>query len=478
MIDKFKMDSSSFLNFRVYLVFLISLSISRIVYAAPEVKVFPIPGNINTDMQEFAPSLTADGKTMYFYSKRNNSKYTDLYKSTFLNGKWTNPVELRGLNSPYDDQSPFISEDEKFIVFSSNRDGSIEFKLPNGKIGVSRDLYYAENTNGKWAKASSLSDKINTEEMEENPFLHENDFYFTRYPFGNPSEAKIWKARITGNNLKEPEELPSPINLEGSSNIAAVISKDGKYIYFASNRAGGYGGYDIYRSKIEKDGSYGEPENLGPEINTKGDEAYMVIDRANNSFYFCRKNLNENYDIYTALILKDEEEPKLALNEKPIRDKPIEEAKINPPQKDIEIPNVVELPKKEIPKKEGISKDDLTQTLKDKKKLTLNNVHFDTNSSELLSDSYPILNQIADFLRDNPDTKIRITGHTDLTGDVSLNKILSLERAESVRAYLHSKGIDRKRMIADGKGSTQPVINNLEPESNRLNRRTEFQVID
>ena len=95
-----------------------------------------------------------------------------------------------------------------------------------------------------------------------------------------------------------------------------------------------------------------------------------------------------------------------------------------------------------------------------------------------MSDSFPILNQIADFLRENPDTKIKITGHTDLTGDISLNKILSLERAESVRSYLHSKGIDRKRMIADGKGSTQPVINNLDPESSRINRRTEFQVVD
>ncbi len=466
------MDSRNFLNLGISLLFLISLTISRIIYAAPEVKVFPIPGNINTDMQEFAPSLTADGKTMYFYSKRNNSKYTDLYKSTFANGKWTNPVELRGLNSPFDDQSPFISEDEKFIVFSSNRDGSIEFKLPNGKIGVSRDLYYAEQVGGKWAKASSLSDKINTEEMEENPFLHGNDFYFTRYPFGNPSEAKIWKAKITGNNLKEPELLPSPINQEGSSNIAAVISKDGKYIYFASNRAGGYGGYDIYRSKIEKDGSYSEPENLGPEINTKGDEAYMVIDRANNSFYFCRKNPNENYDIYTALIIKDEDEPKLAIKENPVRDKPIEEAKIDTPKKDIEIPNVVELPKKDT------VKDEINKTLKEKKKLTLNSVHFDTNSSEILSDSFPVLNQIADFLRENPDTKIKITGHTDLTGDVSLNKILSVERAESVRAYLHSKGIERKRMIPDGKGSTQPVINNLDPESSRINRRTEFQVVD
>ena len=105
------------MSYMISLFFYFILLVTNL-FSVPEVKVIPIPGNINTDMQEFAPSLTADGKTMYFYSKRNNSKYTDLFKSTLVNGKWTNPTELRALNSPYDDQSPFISDDEKFIVFS------------------------------------------------------------------------------------------------------------------------------------------------------------------------------------------------------------------------------------------------------------------------------------------------------------------------------------------------------------------------
>lgn len=426
------------------------------MHSAPEVKVSPLPGNVNTELQEFAPSITLDGKSLYFYSKRNNSKYTDLYKSNLQNGKWSNPTELKQLNSPYDDQSPFIGEDEKFIIFSSNRDGSIEFRLPNGQFGVSRDLYYSENYNGKWSKPSSLSDKINTEEMEENPHLHNSDLYFTRYPFGNPSNSKIFKARIIGNHLQEAYELPSPINEEGSSNLAAVVSKDGKFIYFSSNRQGGFGGYDIYRSEIFEDGSYSTPENLGPEINTAGDEAYMVIHKESSTLYFCRKNPNESYDIYTALVLKDDTHKEL------VRDKPFEEIKTTTP------------PKKDEPKKEETIK----ETLKEKKKLSLNSVRFDINSSELLSDSLPVLNQIADFLKENPSYKIKITGHTDLTGDLSLNKILSLERAEAVRTYLFQKGISRTRMIADGKGSTEPIIANQEVESNRINRRTEFEAYE
>jgi outer membrane protein OmpA-like peptidoglycan-associated protein len=425
----------------IFLIFILS------IFSAPIVKVAPIQGEVNTELQEFAPSITSDGKNLYFYSKRNQSKYTDLYKSTLVNGKWSTPIELKTLNSPYDDQSPYIDENEKFIVFSSNRDGSIEFKLPNGKIGVSRDLYYSELHNGKWSKPSSLSDKINTEEMEENPFLHDSDLYFTRYPFGNPSEAKIYRAKIIANHLEEAEALPSPINEEGSSNIAAVISKDGKYIYFSSNRPGGYGGYDIYRAEINKDGSYSNVENLGPEINTKGDEAYMVIHKESNTLYFCRKNINENYDIYTALILKDEE--------KPIRDKPLEET-------DTSISKM---------------KDKIKETLKDKKKITLDTVRFNTNSADLLPESLPILNSIQEYLKENPNLRIKITGHTDLTGDISLNKILSLERAESVKFYFNQKGIDKQRMITEGKGSTEPLSPNTDIESNRMNRRTEFEIL-
>lgn len=462
--------------------------------SAPEVKVAPLPGNVNTELQEFAPSITLDGKSLYFYSKRNNSKFTDIYKSTYQNGQWSNPTEQRQINSPFDDQSPFIAEDEKFIIFSSNRDGSIEFRLPNGKFGVSRDLYYSENYNGKWSKPSSLSDKINTEEMEENPHLHNSDLYFTRYPFGNPSLSKIFKARIIGNHLYEAVALPSPINEEGSSNLAAVISKDGKFIYFSSNRSGGYGGYDIYRSEISEDGEYSTPENLGPEINTAGDEAYMVIHKETSTLYFCRKNPNESYDIYTALVLKDDTHKEL------VRDKPMEEIKTTEsekkepvkktePQKESvkkEEPPKEEAKKIEPPKKEELTKKDefikkedtIKETLKEKRKLTLNSVRFDINSSELLPESLPVLNQIAEFLKESPNYKIKITGHTDLTGDLSLNKILSLERAEAVRTYLFQKGISRSRMFADGKGSTEPVIANQEVESNRINRRTEFEAFE
>jgi len=477
----------------LYLFLFIPFSLLLAQLIPPNYKVVPLPSNINTSFNEFGPSLTSDGTTLYFYSKRNSRTNTDIFKTKFINGRWTDPVEVKELNSPYDDQSPFVFGNEQFIVFSSNRDGSIEFQLPQG-IGVSRDLYYSENINGNWTLPSPLSTNVNTEAMEENPFVFGDFLFFTRYPFGNPSLAKIYRSRLTSREIYPAEELPPPVNLEGTSTISAFISPDGKYIYYASNREGGYGGYDIYRSKIYLDGSFGEAENLGPEINTSSDEAYFIMSSKDKSIYFCRRNStgNKDYDIYWAQQLKEDLDlDELASN-----------LQASQPKKNLEnLEPKSEIPPKKTLKKEGKNFSDkskpktdleddivklphkdkelaeITKTLKEKKKLTLRSINFEINSSELLPASLPVLNKLAEFLHSEKSIKIKVTGHTDLTGDKELNVQLSWDRAESVKKYLVSKGISPDRIVTDGKGSTQPIVNDTKPESNRLNRRTEFEVI-
>ena len=191
-----------------FIITLIAYTLNLTVFSQPIFKVQPIAGNINTDNQEFGPSLSSDGQELYFYSKRNNTNFTDLYISIKSNDKWSDPIELKDLNSPFDDQSPFIIENKnrKSIFFSSNRDGSAEFILPNGKIGVSRDIYYSDFRQNKWTKPKLLSAVINTSDIEENPFLSGNTLFFTRYPFGQVKKAKIYSSNFDGKNWS----LPAP----------------------------------------------------------------------------------------------------------------------------------------------------------------------------------------------------------------------------------------------------------------------------
>lgn len=105
-------------------------------------------------------------------------------------------------------------------------------------------------------------------------------------------------------------------------------------------------------------------------------------------------------------------------------------------------------------------------------------VHFEFNKAKIRHVSYPILNTVAQVMRDYPDIKIEVQGHTDSRGSDSYNLRLSQARAEAVRQYLIEQGIDASRMTAVGYGETQPIETNATAAGRAANRRVEFKRID
>jgi outer membrane protein OmpA-like peptidoglycan-associated protein/tetratricopeptide (TPR) repeat protein len=113
------------------------------------------------------------------------------------------------------------------------------------------------------------------------------------------------------------------------------------------------------------------------------------------------------------------------------------------------------------------------------KTIELRNILFDFNKYTLRKESYPVLNQLADFLNSNPDITIELNAHTDTRGDYYPNLILSYKRAEAAREYLASKGIAGARIFANGFGETFPLVKNARTEwDHEQNRRVELKVIE
>ena len=108
--------------------------------------------------------------------------------------------------------------------------------------------------------------------------------------------------------------------------------------------------------------------------------------------------------------------------------------------------------------------------------VTLRSVNFQTSSAKLMSDSRTALDEIARTLKNQPNLKVEIVGHTDDVGNDGYNLLLSQQRAESVRQFLIGKGIAPERMVSIGMGETQPVAGNDTPEGQVANRRVEFKV--
>ncbi|MBK7399866.1 MAG: OmpA family protein [Myxococcales bacterium] len=101
-------------------------------------------------------------------------------------------------------------------------------------------------------------------------------------------------------------------------------------------------------------------------------------------------------------------------------------------------------------------------------------IHFEFNKSVIKADSFPILNAVAQVLKDNPDITLEIGGHTDNVGKPEYNKKLSQDRSDSVRKYLIDKGISGSRLTAKGYGMDVPIDTNSNEAGRAKNRRVEF----
>jgi OmpA-OmpF porin, OOP family len=104
------------------------------------------------------------------------------------------------------------------------------------------------------------------------------------------------------------------------------------------------------------------------------------------------------------------------------------------------------------------------------------NIYFATGKATLLSKSFKGLNDVAQILKDNPDTKMSIDGHTDNTGSDALNQKLSESRAAAVKSYLVKRGVDESRLVSTGYGETQPVADNKTAAGRQQNRRVELKL--
>lgn len=108
----------------------------------------------------------------------------------------------------------------------------------------------------------------------------------------------------------------------------------------------------------------------------------------------------------------------------------------------------------------------------------LDKVQFETGSDKLLPVSFPLLDQVAQVMKENEQIElIEIQGHTDSTGAAAYNRTLSNKRAESVKRYLAEHGVARGRLTAKGFGPDMPVATNDTPEGREANRRVEFKIL-
>ncbi|MFQ3578790.1 MAG: OmpA family protein [Bacteroidales bacterium] len=135
------------------------------------------------------------------------------------------------------------------------------------------------------------------------------------------------------------------------------------------------------------------------------------------------------------------------------------------------------LKKLSIPQVAGLIEFDYTLMYELPKKIILENVYFNTGTSELKSESFKSLDNLYELMKNKKTLEIELAGHTDNVGDDASNMKLSQDRANAVKSYLVKKGISSNRIQAVGYGKQHPIATNDTPEGRSKNRRTEVKII-
>jgi outer membrane protein OmpA-like peptidoglycan-associated protein len=495
------------------------------------------PG-INTSDPEYFPTITVDGKTILFTRRIKDGNapmgmQEDFYVSQSKDGKtWETAIPMpKNINTTNNEGAPTISADGRSLIFVACSDETGR-NYGEGREGWgSCDLFYTKKMGTRWTDPINLPGKVNTFSWESQPSLSADGktLYFVRRVSkpGESPNSDIFVSHLQDDgNWSVAKPLPNTINtpyLEES----VLIHPDGKTLYFASQGHLGLGGSDLFVSRMDKNGNWGKPINLGYPINTQYDEnslmvsptgeiAFFASDREGgygglDIYYFeLPESLRPTKTVYFEGIVYD------ASNRLPISGKfelidietggqvVVSEADKVTGQFMVSLPINREYAlnvsypgylffsqnfNMTLPDNQDAFKMDVPMVPIDSDiPVSLKNVFFDLSAATLRPESSIELNKLANFLQKNPSLKIEIGGHTDTRGDDKVNLKLSEQRAFAVMGYLIKEGgIDATRLSAKGYGETKTIfsdsdISKLVTEkekeaAHQENRRTEYRII-
>jgi tetratricopeptide (TPR) repeat protein len=211
------------------------------------------------------------------------------------------------INSPYPDYVPLLSADGTMMIFTSRRDNSTgKLKDLNGEY--LEDIYISYKKENGWTNPVSISKNINTDMHDACVALSPDGQQLIVYRTSDDlMSGDLYLSRFTGKDWTQPEMMGSDINTEEGIEASATFSPDNSILIFSSDRAGGYGGKDLYKVVKLPNGQWSKATNLGPGINTAYDEDAPFLHSDGRTLYFSSKahrNMG-GYDIFKSVASDD-----------------------------------------------------------------------------------------------------------------------------------------------------------------------------
>lgn len=426
--------------------------------------------NINSSFHEDSPIFDKELSTMYFTRNNHTNGKTrrnekdiillKLYKSVYINGSWSEEIELPFNSNEYSSAHPALSPNGKYLYFVSD--------MPGG-IGNS-DLYKVEIlSDGNFGKPQML-EGINTKSRETFPFISDNnELYFSSDGHLGLGGLDVFVTKLDENgNPTKIINVGKPIN-SPMDDFAYIIDVKNKEGYFSSNRKGGKGNDDIYKFKEISKLDLQIMHELNGIVATE--ETNEIIPNSKVILFDVQFNkidetISDENGAYTFNV---EAGKKYYIRS--------EDSFHETREQSIKIPSITGKTKLDIFKAEKIKK--VTQGTDLAKTFNIELIYFDLDGFDIRKESEVDLAKILAVLNEYPNLKIEIRSHTDSRQSKNYNLKLSNLRAKSTIDWLIKNGIESSRLSGKGYGESI-LLNNCKDgvecseDEHQKNRRSEF----
>ncbi len=440
---------------------------------------------VNTDQHDACVALSPDGKQLFIYRDKQGG---DLYASNFdaVANVWSKPQGLgENINTKYYEPSISMTSNGGMIYFSSDR--------PGGQGGL--DIYKSQkDEKGKWGAAVNLGPVVNTPYDDDAPFIHSDGqtLYFSSRGHAGMGGYDIYRSEIQDEVWTAPENLGYPINTAGED-IYFVLSADNKHGYYASAKENGSGEKDIYmismpeRKPLEISAQINTIQVRAVNLQIKNVEmkTQAVAENTTNATVLKGKVIDADTKepLVADVVLVDNATAEQLEEHK--TDQAGMFSTFMPSGKNynfsVEKENYLFHSENfDIPANNGYQDFNIVIELRKisvGSKVVLRNIFFDFDKATLRKESTAELEKLLEIMQQMPKLKIELSGHTDSKGADEYNKKLSQKRSQAVVNYLIAKGISADRLRFAGYGEERPMASNDDEEGRQLNRRTEFEII-
>lgn len=433
--------------------------------------------SLNGNLHDGPASFSNDGTFMAFTKNNYKDKSVDkvvelqIYFSTFTDEKWSKPEPFILNNTEYSVGHPSLTSDGKTMYFTSD--------MPGGFGGS--DLYKStRNAGGTWSKAENLGNKINTESDELFPFIEETSqkLYFSsngRFGLGG---LDVFVADLSGSIVGNVQNAGFPLNTV-ADDYAVVVNSTSTKGFVSSNRVGGKGGDDIYAFDIK---TVEEEKIIIAEKQVKGIAKDKNEKAVPYTFITLKDADGKMLDTLTtktdgAFAFKVETAKNFTLTGKKEKYNDGLTNFNTSGDEAIVVADVVLLTKKEVVAEKIKVGEDLAKIVE------FDNIYFDYDKYNIRKDAKPELAKIIEVMNDYPNMIVELGAHTDCRANNAYNQKLSDQRAKETANYIKKSITNPSRITSKGYGETKlltncpcsgDVVSECSEAEHQKNRRTEF----